>query len=115
MSAERRMECRRWAEAALQQLDAARYPQLAARLMRAHIQSIDGAAVFAAVDRAIPLFERLGDRHGLISLYAHVAWEYGLRGKFAEADDAIARAFMLAGEERCNSHGNTSICCTRDA
>jgi predicted ATPase len=98
-SAERRVECRRWTEAALERVDAERSPEIVARLMRAHIQSIDGSAVIAAVNRAIPLFERLGDRRGLISLYAHVAWEYGLRGEFVEAEGAIARAFALAGEQ----------------
>jgi predicted ATPase/DNA-binding XRE family transcriptional regulator len=99
-SAERRVECRHWTEAALKRVDAERSPPLiVARLMRAHIQSIDGSAVIAAVNQAIPLFERLGDRRGLISLYAHIAWEYGLRGEFSEANTAIARAFALAGEK----------------
>jgi len=100
MSTERRVECRRWAQAALDRVDEKRHPLIAARLMRAHIQSIDGAAVFAATERAIPLFERIGDRRGLISLHAHVAWEYGLRGAFDEAEHSIAQAFALAVEER---------------
>jgi predicted ATPase len=99
MQPERRVECRRWAEAALDRLDATRHQQIVARLMLAYIQSIDGAAVFAAAERAIPLFERTGDRRGLISLHAHLAWEYGLRGAFAEAETQIALAFALAGEE----------------
>ena len=100
MSTERRVECRRWAEAALKRVDATAHPLVAAQLMRAHIQSIDGLAVLAAAERAIPLFERIGERRGLISLYAHIAWENGLRGTFAEAEQAIARAFVLAAEER---------------
>jgi predicted ATPase len=100
MSTERRVECRRWAEASLNRVDATAYPLVAARVMRAHIQSIDGPAVLAAAGRAIPLFERIGDRRGLISLYAHIAWENGLRGAFAEAEHAIAHAFVLAAEER---------------
>ena len=98
-SAERRVECRRWTGAALERIDAERAPLIVARLMRAHIQSNDGSTVIAAVTQAIPLFERLGDRRGLISLYAHIAWEHGLRGEFPEAEDAIARAFALAGEK----------------
>jgi len=100
MSAERRVECGRWAEAALARIDATRYPLVAARVMRAHIQSIDGSAVLAAAARAIPLFESIGDRGGLISLHAHVAWEHALRGAFTEAEDSIARAFEYAAEER---------------
>jgi predicted ATPase len=99
-SAERRIECRRWAEAALERVDATRYPLVAARVMRAHIQSIDGAAVLAAAARAIPLFERIGDRRGLISLHAHVAWEHALRGALAEAERSIGQAFELAQKER---------------
>lgn len=98
-SAERRIECRRWAEAALERVDATQHPLVAARVMRAHIQSIDGAAVLAAAARAVPLFERIGDRRGLISLHAHVAWEHALRGAFADAEDSIARAFELAQQE----------------
>jgi predicted ATPase/DNA-binding XRE family transcriptional regulator len=100
MQPERRVECRRWVEAALDRLDATRQQQIVARLMLAYIQSIDGSAVFAAAERAIPLFERIGDRRGLISLHAHLAWEYGLRGAFTEAETQIALAFALAGEER---------------
>jgi len=100
MSTERRVECRRWTEAALARVDAESHPLIAARLMRAHVQSIDGSAVLAAAEQAIPLFERIGDRRGLISLHAHVAWEYGLRGAFAEAEHSMARAFLLAGEVR---------------
>ena len=100
MSTERRVECRRWVAAAMARIDAARYPDVAARVMRAHIQSIDGFAVIAAAEQAIPLFERIGDRRGLISLYAHIAWEQGLRGAFPAAEDSIARAFALAVQER---------------
>jgi len=100
MSTERRTECRRWAEAALDRVDATQHPLVGARVMRAHLQSVDGSAAIAAAGRAIPLFERIGDRRGLISLHAHMAWEYGLRGAFDEAEHSIARAFALAGEER---------------
>jgi predicted ATPase/DNA-binding XRE family transcriptional regulator len=100
MLPERRVECRTWAQAALNRIDAKRHPKIAARLMLAYIQSIDGAAVVAAVGQAIPLFERIGDRRGLISLHAHIAWECGLRGTFAAAEESIARAFDLADEER---------------
>jgi len=99
-STERRVECRRWAEAALNRIDETSHPLIVARVMRARIQSIDGSAVFAAADRAIPLFERIGERRGLISLHAHIAWEYGLRGAFTEAEHSIARALVLACEER---------------
>jgi len=99
MQPERRLECRRWAEVVLDRLDATVHQEIVARLMLAYIQSIDGAAVFAAAERAIPLFERIGDRRGLISLYAHLAWEYGLRGAFDEAEVTIALAFTLAGAE----------------
>jgi predicted ATPase/DNA-binding XRE family transcriptional regulator len=99
VSTERRVECRRWTEAALELVDATQHSVIAARLVRAHIQSIDGTAVLAAAERAIPLFERIGDRRGLISLHAHVAWECGLRGAFGAAEHSIARAFELADEE----------------
>ncbi len=100
MSPERRIEGRQWAEAVLDRIDAAQYPLVAAGVMRAHIQSINGSAVFAAAERAIPLFDRIGDRRGLISLHAHVAWEHALRGAFPDAEQSIERAFALADETR---------------
>jgi predicted ATPase/DNA-binding XRE family transcriptional regulator len=96
---QRRIECRRWAVAILARLEVTAHPSVAAVVMRAYLQSIDGSAVLEAADEAIALFTRLGDRRGLISLHAHVAWEYGLRGAFVEAEVAIARAFELADAE----------------
>jgi predicted ATPase/DNA-binding XRE family transcriptional regulator len=96
---QRRIECRRWAVAILARLDVRAHPPVAAVVMRAYLQSIDGSAVLDAADEAIALFTQLGDRRGLVSLHAHVAWEYGLRGAFAEAERAIARAFELAEAE----------------
>ncbi|HTW84456.1 MAG TPA: helix-turn-helix domain-containing protein [Candidatus Sulfotelmatobacter sp.] len=99
ISPQRRLECRRWSEAILSRLDLERHALVAGGVMRAYIQSIDGAAILAAADDAAVLFERIRDRRGLISLHAHVAWEYGLRGAFADAERALALAFELASAE----------------
>jgi predicted ATPase/transcriptional regulator with XRE-family HTH domain len=96
----RRVECSRFAQAALERVDESRHPTIAASVMRAHIASLDGAAIFAAAERAIPMFERIGDSRALMSLHAYVAQEHCQRGAFAEAERWIERAFVLANEER---------------
>jgi predicted ATPase len=92
-------ECRRWAAAALSRVDAERYPLIAARLMRAILQSTAGPAVLDMANRAIALFERIGDRSALITLHAVIAKESTLAGAFAEAERAITRTFELADED----------------
>jgi predicted ATPase/DNA-binding XRE family transcriptional regulator len=97
---DRRAECRRWSERALAQIDADRDPFVAARAMRAHIQSAPASALVTTADRAIELFERVNDRRALIAIHATVAREYSFRGAFAAAEDALARAFELADAAR---------------
>lgn len=100
ISMERRGECRRWAEVALQRLDVDRHPRIGARLLRAQAQSCFGSAVIASAERAIPLFELIGERRAVISLHANNAWEYSLMGAFEQAEVSTGRAFAIAVEER---------------
>jgi predicted ATPase/DNA-binding XRE family transcriptional regulator len=96
----RRAECARWAESALKRVDATMHPWIAVGLLSAQIQSIDRTQVFAIAERALPIFERVGDRCGLVALHNCIAVEYGMRGAFEEAERSIAQAFALADEER---------------
>jgi hypothetical protein len=94
----RHRECLRWAEAAVKRTDPERHPLVAARLMRAYVQLVGAPARLQAARRAIPFFERLGDRSGLLALHWQIADELAMSGAFAEAEESIARAFELADE-----------------
>ncbi len=96
----RRAECKRWAARALERIDEARDPFIAARLLKALIQSTGGEEMYAFVERAIPVFERTGDRSGLALLYIHLAEKYRRCDRWEEAEAAIARsAELLSGFE----------------
>jgi len=97
---DRRAECRRWSERAVARIDADRDPFVAARAMRAYIQSIHASTLVSMADRAIALFERVNDRRALIAIHSTIAREYSFRGAFDAAEDALARAFELADAER---------------
>jgi predicted ATPase len=98
-STDRHTECRRWTSVLVDRVDDQKFPVIASRLLAAHIQVSHGAAVSDIAARAIPVFERAGDRLSLISLHAHVAWVNGMQSKFADAEQAIDRAFVLAETE----------------
>jgi tetratricopeptide (TPR) repeat protein len=98
-STNRHAECRRWTSVLVDRVDALRFPVVASRLLAAHVQVIHDAAVATTAERAIPVFERAGDRLSLISLHAHIAWIHGEQSDFAEAEGAIDRAFALAVAE----------------
>jgi len=95
----RRAECAHWAEAALKRVDAAQHPWIAVGLLSAQIQSIDRTRVLAIAERALPIFERVGDRCGLVALHNCIAVECGMRGAFVEAERSIAQAFVVADAE----------------
>jgi predicted ATPase len=96
---DRHGECHRWTAEFIDRVDESRYPVIASRLLTAHIQVSRGAAVFDAAERAVPVFEGVGDALSLISLHAHVAWFYSRASRFAEAEQSVERAFALADTE----------------
>jgi predicted ATPase len=84
----------------LARIDDERFPFVAGRLLRLFVQAApDKAAVITAVERARPVFERAGDRMAIIGTFLQLAWHCSRRGEFAEADDALMRAFGLATDE----------------
>ena len=88
----RRAECERWAEAALTELDEERYPQVAARLLRALVQATKDDKVFEWGQQAASVFERIGDRVGSALLHAHLGFLYRRRGRLDEAETEFFRA-----------------------
>lgn len=92
------VECLGWSTSILARLDVASHPAVAARVMRAHVQSARGPAKFEAARRAIPIFEQIGDREGLVLLYATLASDYSRIEEVREAEEFIAKAFALADQ-----------------
>ena len=103
ITSRRNSECTRWAKAALAGIDEERYPNVVAPVLRALIQVSPDAEALAWTERAIPLFERLGDWVGLALIYSYVSWQRCVRGRPEEAEQAMARAselFALHNESR---------------
>jgi predicted ATPase/transcriptional regulator with XRE-family HTH domain len=97
----RRAECKGWASRVIERLDEERHPQVAAKVLKALIQSTHGATMHGFIDRAIPVFERIGDRSGLALLQCHVAYRCQRSDRFEEGDAAIRRAGeLLSGYEK---------------
>jgi hypothetical protein len=82
----------------VERTDPERHPLVAARLMLAYAELVGGPAALPAARRAIPIFERLGNRTGLLSVSWQMARGLASSGAFAEAEESIARAFELADE-----------------
>jgi len=84
------------AERVLARIDDERFPFVTARLLRLLIQAApDKTKMVAAVKRAIPVFERTGDRTAIIGTHLQLALRCAQRGEFAEADEALLRAFAI--------------------
>ena len=85
-------ECRRWAYAILDVIDDNRHPRVIAPLLRTLVQIAVGAELFALAERAMPVFESIGDRMGMTLLLSHVAHMHRRLGFLDEADAAIEEA-----------------------
>ncbi|HEY3675021.1 MAG TPA: helix-turn-helix domain-containing protein [Candidatus Tumulicola sp.] len=83
-----REECRRFGLAALERLDENRHPEIASRLLLALFQSTHGAEMRKIVERAIPIFERLGDRRSIVATQSHMIFECARYGDLADAEAA---------------------------
>jgi predicted ATPase/DNA-binding XRE family transcriptional regulator len=86
------IECGRWVEAALERIDEGRYPSVVARLLRAQLLRESGFVPPALIERAAALHERLGDRLGIATLHTGMARNFSVRGRFEEAEQALAHA-----------------------
>jgi predicted ATPase len=95
-----RAECRRWAHAILDLIDEDRHARVVAPLLRALVQIADSTELFALGERALPVFERIGDRMGVVLLLSHMSLRRHKLGFLDEADVAIekAGAIFAAGD-----------------
>ncbi len=95
IASRRNSECARWAKAALDGIDEERYPNVVAPILRALIQVSSDAEAVVWTERAIPLFERLGDWVGLALIHSYISWHRSVLGRPEEAEQALARAGEL--------------------
>ncbi len=93
-------EQRHWIDVGLERLDERAYPREVGQLLRAFIlRSWNEAGVVPVIERAIGLFERVGDRRSLAALHSMLAFIYGTFGRFAEANASAERAETMMTEE----------------
>jgi tetratricopeptide (TPR) repeat protein len=94
-------EHRRWIEAALERTDEAHYPRVVAHLLRDLIaRAFYETATVALIDRAVPLYDRIGDPRDLVDLHSALASAYAWHGKFDEAEHSAERALAVITAER---------------
>ncbi len=86
-------EGRRWAELALKHLDESESPRVVARLWLVLADLSEGAAAMAAAERAIRLFETLGDTRELGISFSVLA--------LATRNNGDLEKSLLAGERAC--------------
>jgi len=89
-------EQRRWIDLALERIDENDHPREVGQLLHALImRSWNEEGVIPVVERAIGLFERVGDHLSLAALHSKLAFIYATLGRLAEADGAAERAATL--------------------
>jgi hypothetical protein len=107
-------EHRQWIEKALECTDEARHPLVVAHLLRGFIARTHyERVVFGAIDRAIALNERIGDRLTSIDLEVILTSVFAWHGKLGDADRSSERALaLLAADQMLGSvwHANLLLC-----
>lgn len=98
--ARRASEQRSLFEAALEQVDEGLYPEIIAGLLREFIVRVHWeVATLAAINRALPLTERIGDRRALLRLHTLLVSAYAYQGMYDEAERSFERAARLLSED----------------
>jgi hypothetical protein len=94
----RKDECRRWAEDAIEAVDEDQYPEVVARILRALLQAVEGASMPAWAERALVLFERIGDGIASAQLQTHIAHRHACLGQTEAAARSIDDAARFFAE-----------------
>ncbi len=88
-------EGRRLAAAALSSIDEDAHPLVAAKLHVARALSLTSSKKFEAARRAIELYERMGEPHGLLEAYIHLGGGYLMIGDVEGIRQVVQRASYL--------------------
>jgi predicted ATPase/DNA-binding CsgD family transcriptional regulator len=92
------VEARWWLAAALERLDEARYPAIAARVWRARARFVQGQPMRDCLSRALALYESVGDGLGAATVMRTLAFSLLQMGRLDEANDIIDRAITALRE-----------------
>jgi len=93
-------EQRRWIDMGLERIDEGSHPREVGQLLRAFIlRSWNEATVVPMIERAIDLFERVGDGRATAALHSTLTFIFGTLGRFAEAEQSADRAATLMTSE----------------
>jgi predicted ATPase/class 3 adenylate cyclase len=91
-------EGRYWTQLALQCVNEAEQPQIAARLQSVMFWLSSGKRAYEAAERALQLYESVGDVRGAADAQSTVAFALFMIGRLDEASAANARALAAARE-----------------
>ncbi|MDQ6767920.1 MAG: NB-ARC domain-containing protein [Candidatus Eremiobacteraeota bacterium] len=92
------VEGRYWIEPALERMSVAENPQVAARLWRALSQLYSAKRMCEAAERAVSLYESVGDGHGAARALVRLAFGLYQMGRFEEASETNMRALTALRE-----------------
>lgn len=96
----RRTELRNLSEASLARIDEGKHPKLAARILHEYILRVfDEPDALAAIERAIPLFDRIGDVRAIIALHSSLTFIFAFRGLISDARRSAQRVEVLSAAE----------------
>jgi tetratricopeptide (TPR) repeat protein len=89
-------ELRNLRVAALKLIDEAKSPDLAAKMLQNYIVSaFNEPDVVRAIERAIPVFDQIGDTRAIAKLHSSLTFIFAYRGLIAEAQESAARVEAL--------------------
>jgi predicted ATPase/DNA-binding CsgD family transcriptional regulator len=86
------IEARLWLDTAFERIDEAEYPAIAARLWRAKARFVQGQPMRDCAERALILYESIGDGKGAAHALRSLAYSLLQMGRLDEADQVIAKA-----------------------
>ena len=85
-------EARRWLDLALERVPEVDHPAVVARLCRAKARFLQGQLMRDSTERALALYEKVGDTRGAAYALRTLAFSLLQMGKVDEANDVISRA-----------------------
>ncbi len=107
------VEGRYWISRAQASLDESAYPLVAARLWRSLGEISDGKRMHDCGERALALYQLVGDGHGAAWALFILAFSLFQMGRFEESAEPIARA--LAAMRECGDKPGVAACLSRSA